>query len=66
MYTTQRQIRAAFWELYEDQPGISRNRIGAGDNRDYNTDTRVSFVEFVDSLARSGEISDDLAQRVTL
>lgn len=57
--TSQKQLRAEFWR---DHPDLSRRRIGS----DYLTDTRVTFVDFVDCLARSGDISDKLAQRATL
>lgn len=30
------------------------------------TDTRVAFCDFLDSLARNGEVSEALAQRATL
>ena len=59
-YTSQKQIRAEFWERY---PEVSRKRQRDGD---YVTDTRVAFVEFVDYLERNGGISESLAQRVTL
>lgn len=70
MMTTQKQIRAAFWDAH---PTADRRRYPARDwtredntSRDYCTDTRCAFVDFVDHLARSGEISETLAQRVTL
>jgi hypothetical protein len=62
-FTTQRQIRAEFWTAYCMVPGVSRKRLADGD---YNTDTRVAFCDFVDALARNGDISESLAQRVTL
>jgi hypothetical protein len=68
--TNQKQIRAAFWDAH---PTANRKRYPARDwthedksSRDYCTDTRCAFVDFVDSLARSGQISEALAQRVTL
>lgn len=63
MMTTQKQIRAAFWEAH---PQWRRIPKFARTLMDYPTDTRCAFVDFVDSLARSGEISEALAQRVTL
>lgn len=33
---------------------------------EYPADTRMAFVDYVDSLARSGDISEALAGRVTL
>ena len=65
MYTTQRQIRALFWETF---PDLSRKTIPdhAGTGRMYTTDTRCTFVDYVEELRRDGEISDQLADRVTL
>ncbi len=33
---------------------------------DYPNDVRMAFVDYVDSLARNGEISEALAQKATL
>lgn len=70
MMTTQAQIRAAFWRA---NPTADRKKYPARDwtradetQRDYCTDTRCAFVDFVDHLARNGEISEQLAQRATL
>jgi hypothetical protein len=65
MYTTQRQIRALFWATF---PDLSRKTIAdhAGTGRMYTTDTRCAFVDYVEELRRDGEISDQLADRVTL
>ena len=63
--TTQRQIRRAFWN--ENKGALMHRRIvKTGDHQDYPTDTRIAFVDFVDNLARNGQISEALAQRVTL
>jgi hypothetical protein len=69
-YTTQKQIRAAFWEAH---PTANRKKYPARDwtredksQRDYCTDTRCAFVDFVDYLSRDGIISDQLASRATL
>jgi hypothetical protein len=56
--TTQKQIRAAFWQGF---PNVKRRP-----QNDLPTDIRCEFVDFVDMLARSGIISEALAQRVTL
>ena len=70
MMTTQKQIRAAFWETFPDLP---RRRYSYSPNRSdktaplvHPTATRSAFVYFVDHLARSGDISEALAFRVTL
>ena len=66
--TTQSEVRRLFWELREGQPGIRKQKIRnhAGTGKMHNADTRCAFVEYVDGMARSGEISDALAGRVTL
>ena len=65
-FTTQRQLRAAFWAQH---PDASRQQYGPRDAyrcRQYVTDTRVAWCDWLDSLARSGEISERLAYRATL
>lgn len=59
--TTQAQVRAAFWESWVGRPRPKKLRDG-----DYPADVRFEFVDFVDMLARDGQISEALAQRVTL
>lgn len=48
--------------------GVSRRRIPnyAGTGKMHNTDTRVAFSDFVDYLSKDGQISPELAGRVTL
>ena len=64
-YTTQKQIRAAFWEAH---PDLTRRKITnyAGTGKMYQTDTRCAFCDFVDALNKDGQISDQLANRATL
>ena len=65
--TTQKQIRAAFWQSF---PHLEEQARAAGilsKRQNHHCATvRCAFVDFVDSLARSGQISDALASRVTL
>ena len=67
-YTNQRQVRAAFWEEHKGLPGITPRRIThySGTGKMHNTDTRCAFVDFVDYLCRDGQISQALANGVTL
>jgi hypothetical protein len=58
--TTQSQIRAAFWQGFQPH---QRSDYRKGKNATY---IRCEFVDFIDMLARDGQISADLAQRVTL
>jgi len=64
-YTTQAQIRKAFWEIF---PELPRKKITnySGNGKMYCTDTRCTFTDWIDSLVKSGDIPDELAERVTL
>lgn len=62
-FTTESQVRAAFWQGNEHLR--AEYRRGKRQN-DYNATIRSEFVDFLDMLARDGHISDALAQRVTL
>ncbi|MGO8792905.1 MAG: hypothetical protein ACLQVL_36720 [Terriglobia bacterium] len=72
MYTTQREVRNAFWQAAHDGQfagmDVTRNKITdySGKGKMHNTDTRCAFVDYVDGLEKSGEISAELANEVTL
>ena len=63
--TTQKQLRKEFWETF---PELSRRKIKdyRGNGRMHTTDTRCAFVDWVDTLSKDGDISPELAERVTL
>ena len=64
---TQKEVRIAFWQSHPDLDRIARNRRTRSKlQNSQNTDTRVAFCDYVESLARNGEISGTLAHRVTL
>ena len=62
-YTTQPEVRAAFWQGNERLHAEFRR--GKRQN-DYSATIRSEWVEFVDMLARNGHISNAMANRVTL
>ena len=66
-YTTQEQIRTAFWEEFPDLERLERERktLSKGHNAK-SIDTRCTFNDFLDVLAKHGSISDALADRATL
>ena len=71
MMTTQKQVRDAFWNEWVNggttyAERVARRRIPHRTQNDLPTDVRVAFVDFVDRLARDGEITEALAARVTL
>lgn len=62
-FTTQAQVRAAFWQGNAHLRAHYRRQKR---QNDYTATIRAEWVAFVDMLARDGHISDALAQRVTL
>lgn len=61
MITTQKQLRAIFWEQHPEF-----KREGGKKQNEYCTDIRISFIDFVDSLQRCEQISEKIANRATL
>ena len=63
--TTQRHVRIEFWESH---PDAVRRKITnySGNGTMHVTDTRCAFTDFVDMLSKNGDISHELAHRVTL
>ena len=66
-HTTQKQVRAAFWEAH---PHFDEQCRAAGirskrQNEHFAT-LRCTFIDLVENLRRDGEISAALADRVTL
>ena len=68
-YEDEDEVREAFWEsmprtpqnrLYQDQ-----NEGGKRQNA-FPADIRMAFVDFVDHLQKSGQITDELADEVIL
>lgn len=67
MITNQKDLRASFWAAHPDFEFQAREAGIFSKPQNYHCATvRCAFVEFVDSLARNGEISEELAFRVTL
>jgi hypothetical protein len=64
---TQTEIRRAFWSNHPELDKLARER-GTRSKRQNSqpTDIRVAFVDWVDSLAKDGQISAELAHNVTL
>jgi len=65
--TNQQQIRASFWESF---PHLEKHALKWGiktapQNR-HNAETRTAFVDFVDHLQKSEQITETLANRATL
>ena len=65
-YTSQEQVRAAFWDTFPDLTRRTGPRGRTLPQNQQPADTRMAFVDYVDRLHRDGMIADKLAQRVTL
>ena len=59
-YTTQREVRKAFWN------GVEYARVPGWTQNQYCAEIRMAFCGFVDYLQKSGQISESLADEVTL
>lgn len=65
-YTTEEEVGEAFWDANPQWP-VGRERWERGwKQNQFDATIRSAFCEFVDHLQKSGEISDKLADRVTL
>jgi hypothetical protein len=66
-YTTQKEIRAAFWDSHPWQEKAARvNRTLSKGQNSQTCTTRSYWNEYLDHLVRSGQISEALADRATL
>ena len=67
---TQKDIRASFWATHPDLPRRRYRYAWTQSDKTaelvYPVDTRCAFVDYVDQLQQSGEISESLALRATL
>ncbi len=68
MITSQKELRRAFWAEFAGVKGVSKRKIKnySGYGKMYNTDTRCAFVDWLDGLAKSGQVSDKIASNATL
>ena len=64
---TKNEIRANFWQmLQETAPHLAKMKRVKKTQNDYPADIRCAFVDYTDQLARSGEISQRMADNITL
>lgn len=67
MITTQKQVRASFWNAHPHYDEQARAAGIRSKRQDHHCATvRCAFVDYVDALHRAGVISEALAGRVTL
>lgn len=58
-----KEIRSNFWMLY---PEFQKEFRCRKKQNDYNATIRSAFVEYINSLARDGQITTSQAYRITL
>ncbi len=66
---TEDEVRESFWAEMPETPEFVRAHerwLNGAEQNDLPTDVRCAFVDYVDSLAREGSISQLLAHEVTL
>ena len=67
MITTQKELRKAFWNAYPSFDHQAREAGIRSKSQNHHCATvRLTWCDFVDMMARGGEISESLAQRATL
>ena len=67
MMTTQKQVRDSFWDAHPHFDEQAREAgIRSKRQNEQCATVRCSFVDYVDALARNGDITEALARRVTL
>ncbi len=57
------EIRKAFWQSF---PEFKHEHRKTWRQNQYRADIRCTFIDFVESLQRDGQITESLAKRVTL
>jgi hypothetical protein len=65
-FTTQAEVREAFWSAFPYLVCRKGPRGRILPQNEQPTDTRCAFVDYVDGLRRDDVISENLARRVTL
>lgn len=67
MYTTQKQIRKSFWEyLKEGNPKLYNKGKRSKRQNEQITDIRVYFCDYIEALRQNNNISETMANKVTL
>ena len=65
--TNQKQIRASFWQSHPHLESFALMwGIKTAPHNRHNATTRTAFVDYVDLLAKAGEITEKLAFRAIL
>lgn len=64
---TFKEIRANFWQMLQNTaPELAQLKRAKKTQNDYPADIRCAFVEYVENLRRSKEITEKTADNITL
>lgn len=64
---TKKEIRTNFWQfLQQIAPDLAQQKRTRKTQNDYCADIRCAFVQYIDDLLKSGQISEKLANDTTL
>jgi len=65
MITNQNELRRLFWA---EHPRLSRKKRkdAFGNGMHYPPDTRVTWCDWLDAMARNGQITTEMADKATL
>jgi hypothetical protein len=67
MYKNQKQVRSAFWQfLKESSPELFKFAKVSKRQNEQITDIRCSFVQWLDDLFKSGQITEKQVNNYTL
>jgi hypothetical protein len=67
MYKTQKQVRKAFWEFLKDSnPELFKSGKRSKRQNEQITDIRCCFVQWMDDLYKSGQITEKQVNNYTL
>ena len=65
-FTTQRALRAAFWQAHPYLDCRRSRPFGVAGGVMHCTDTRLAWIGWIERLRRDGHISEELGQRASL
>lgn len=67
MKTTFKEMRRQFWQMLKEvNPTLYKEGKRSKPQNEQPADIRCMFVDYIDNLARSGEITESQAKRITL
>lgn len=66
MITNQRDLRRGFWQEHPQLAHLHKRTVNYGNGKQYPTDVRVSFIDWLDALSKNSEVTQEFAFYATL